>query len=214
MRVEVRWGSWVELVEGRYLRWVRVACWLDYSELDDPTPQSINQSIKISALYLYRWWALPRKEWNSDEIKEVIGVYETHTAIVWCFVHLTRNRKETTQFTTPFFLFFVFPIFIYYITQVQHTAVGPCLSYEYPRQKIISFESALLTCLIKHSEHASENFRWILISATPESDIVLSGGHALWKFYEIYITHLLSSGHAPESFRWDLYVSDSRESYI
>ena len=84
-------------------------------------------------------------------------------------VHLTRNRKEITQFTKPFFFIYFsvlrFCDIVFTSHKVQHTAVGPCLSYEYPRKNnnnnnkitiiIISFETALLTCLIKYSGLAS-----------------------------------------------------------
>ena len=61
-----------------------------------------------------------------------------------------------------------------------HTAVGPCLSYEYLRQKIICSETALLTCLIKYSGHAPESFRWYLyVSDSPESYSSLRWTHSL-----------------------------------
>ena len=113
------------------------------------------------------------------------------------------------------FLFSVFPIFFFFFTshKLQHTAVGPCLSYEYSRQKIISSEIALLTCLIKHNGHASESFRWILISPILESDIVLSGGHTLWKFYEIYITLCSQVDMLLRVFA-EIYMSATVESHI
>ena len=88
--------------------------------------------------------------------------------------------------------------------KVQHTAVGPCPSYDHPRQTEFTWGySRWLTYLI--SGHASGSFCWDFISATLDSDIVFSGGHALWKatkFYRYLYHSLLSSWHASESFRW------------
>ena len=68
----------------------------------------------------------------------------------------------------------------------QHTAVVPCLSYKHPRQTQFTWDYSWLLAYFTCG-HAFESFRWDFISATLDSDIViivLTGGHALWKFYQ------------------------------
>ena len=106
-----------------------------------------------------------KKEWTNDEIKELIGVYETHPALwyascsVWRKKELKNEifkqfaeafqctsqeigRKLHNLWTTFFSCFSVLPIFCTW-HKVQHTAVGPCSSHEHPRPKISSLETVL-----------------------------------------------------------------------
>ena len=89
-----------------------------------------------------------------------------------------------------FYLFFCSPFFQYFFAS-QQSAAHCCWSMFIlwiPKTKSNLFWDCSPDLLIKYSGHASESFRWILISATLESDIVLSGADTLWKFCEIYIT--------------------------
>ena len=102
---------------------------------------------------------------------------------------LTYRCRRCIHFFTQHFLFLFLRFFnIWYITQ---SAALSCWSMFVPRTSktnLALWRMLSVNLLIKYSGHAPEIFRWDLISATLESRIVLSGGHGLWKFYEIYIT--------------------------
>ena len=69
---------------------------------------------------------------------------------------------------------------------------------------------------ISASGHASESFRGNSILAALDSNLVLSGGHALensTKFFRHLFYSLRYSGHASDSFRWD-FISLTLYSHI
>ena len=91
-------------------------------------------------------------------------------------------------FFTQHFLFLFLRFFnIWYITQSAALSCGSMFVPRTSKTNLVLWRMLSVNFLIKCSGHAPEIFRWDLISATLESRIVLSGGHGLWKFYEIYI---------------------------
>ena len=160
-----------------------------------------------------------KKEWASDEIKELIGAYKTRPALwdIPCNEHRNKKLKneiliqftETFQCTSQeigrklyslwelFSWFSVFPIFFLHHTKCSTLLLVHVYLMNTQDKNISSFETALLTCSIKSIGHASESFRWGLILETLECDSVFSGGHALWKFCRHLFHSQISSGHQP-----------------